>query len=646
MASIIRCKACGAPLEFAQGEKVCICKYCQSVNTLAIPENGQLYNRANELRNLCEFDRAIQIYEQMIEQDPQDAESYFGLALCKYGIEYVQDPSSGKRIPTCRRLQMIPMAQDEDFKKALQYADDEIRRVYQGECAKIDKILSRARILASSGEKFDVFISYKETDDFGNRTEASVIAQDLYERLTRQGYRVFFARKTLESMAGVEYEPVIYSALHSAKVMLLLGTNPDQFQAVWVRNEWSRYLARMNGDPSCRLIPLYKGMKPEELPNEVKSFQAIDMEHIGFEQDVTDAVARLVKRRGSSGGGQGVTMENIRHLGFLELEKKDFNKARELFEQALLHAPEDWQSYLGRMLCTYRAKNMEEILKDVPPTDYRGNGDYKMMRRFANQEQQEQMKQWEQRTEAALRKWNQQLENEKRKKEDLARKKLLHSDELCQEGEQKLANGNFQEAKACFEEALKYNSRNYRAYLGKYLYANCYRSMEDMMSRDHIRLPDERGDFYRAMEVAEPEQRKELERCLEQIKEELKQIEREDVISSWMRVLLVPLIFVPFYWLSLQPENVDILSRYANSSLILSILLVFVWWFLGPIFVVIFSGSAKYEKKRYFIREDGKISKTKKKRKELPGGELRTFLHMVISIALLILCYIWYSRAF
>ena len=170
MASIIRCKACGAPLEFAQGEKVCICKYCQSVNTLAIPENGQLYNQANELRNLCEFDRAIQIYEQMIEQDPQDAESYFGLVLCKYGIEYVQDPSSGKRIPTCRRLQMIPMAQDEDFKKALQYADDEIRRVYQGECAKIDKILSRARILASSGEKFDVFISYKETDDFGNRT--------------------------------------------------------------------------------------------------------------------------------------------------------------------------------------------------------------------------------------------------------------------------------------------------------------------------------------------------------------------------------------------------------------------------------------------------------------------------------------------
>ena len=369
MASIIRCKACGAPLEFAQGQKVCTCKYCQSVNTLAIPENSQLYNRANELRNLCEFDRAIQIYEQMIEQDPQDAESYFGLVLCKYGIEYVQDPSSGKRIPTCRRLQMIPMAQDEDFKKALQYADDEIRRVYQGECAKIDKILSRARILASSGEKFDVFISYKETDDFGNRTEASVIAQDLYERLTRQGYRVFFARKTLESMAGVEYEPVIYSALHSAKVMLLLGTNPDQFQAVWVKNEWSRYLARMNGDPSCRLIPLYKGMKPEELPNEVKSFQAIDMEHIGFEQDVTDAVARLVKRRGSSGGGQNVTMENIRHLGYLELEKKDFNKARELFGQALLHEPEDWQSHMGRVLCAYRARNMEENLNTVPPTD-------------------------------------------------------------------------------------------------------------------------------------------------------------------------------------------------------------------------------------------------------------------------------------
>ena len=34
MPAVIRCKACGAPLEFAPGEKVCICKYCQSPNTL------------------------------------------------------------------------------------------------------------------------------------------------------------------------------------------------------------------------------------------------------------------------------------------------------------------------------------------------------------------------------------------------------------------------------------------------------------------------------------------------------------------------------------------------------------------------------------------------------------------------------------
>ena len=630
MASIIRCKACGAPLEFAQGEKVCTCKYCQSVNTLAIPENGQLYNRANELRNLCEFDRAIQLYEQMIEQDPQDAESYFGLALCKYGIEYVQDPSSGKRIPTCRRLQMIPIAQDEDFKKALQYADDEIRRVYQGECAKIDKILSRARILASSGEKFDVFISYKETDDFGNRTEASVIAQDLYERLTRQGYRVFFARKTLESMAGVEYEPVIYSALHSAKVMLLLGTNPDQFQAVWVKNEWSRYLARMNGDPTCRLIPLYKDMKPEELPREVKSFQAIDMNHIGFEQDITDAVSRLVKRRGSSGGGQGVTMENIRHLGFLELEKKDFNKARELFGQALLHEPEDWQSHMGRVLCAYRAKNMEEILNTVPPIDYRENGDYQMMKRFAPQEQLAQAKQWEQQTEAAL---------------------VWYSDGLCKKGEDELKAGHFREAKDYFAEALKNNPGNYRGYLGKYLVSNGYYSLKDMIEQKSIhfiQLSDEvaGADFYQAMELAEPEKRKELEDCLEQIKERRKQSEKKYVRSSWMRVILIPLIFAFSYWISTRPmvikAGIEALVRQEAKSetlLMLSLLGIGIWWLLGPLFAVVFSGSAQYDRQHKDLGEDGKVIRTKKERRKLQGWKLRSFLHIVISAALVIVCY-------
>lgn len=182
-----------------------------------------------------------------------------------------------------------------------------------------------------------------------------------------------------------ELVPKVYAALHiiiwAALMMLLLGTSPEQFEAVWVKNEWSRYLERMNADPSCRLVPLYKNMRPEELPSQIKGFQAVSMERIGFEQEVTDIVGRLAGKKQNVEAA--VTLENIRKRGYPELEKGDYANANKLFEDALLHAPEDWESYLGKLLCRYKRKSMEEVLAITPPVDFRSEGDYRMLRRFA-----------------------------------------------------------------------------------------------------------------------------------------------------------------------------------------------------------------------------------------------------------------------
>ncbi len=43
-----------------------------------------------------------------------------------------------------------------------------------------------------------VSICYKETDDCGERTEDSVLAQDIYDALTGKGRNVFFSRISLE----------------------------------------------------------------------------------------------------------------------------------------------------------------------------------------------------------------------------------------------------------------------------------------------------------------------------------------------------------------------------------------------------------------------------------------------------------------
>lgn len=45
---------------------------------------------------------------------------------------------------------------------------------------------------------YEVFISYKCSDEQGNRTPDFAIAQELYVALTNMGYNTFFSSNTLE----------------------------------------------------------------------------------------------------------------------------------------------------------------------------------------------------------------------------------------------------------------------------------------------------------------------------------------------------------------------------------------------------------------------------------------------------------------
>ena len=80
---------------------------------------------------------------------------------------------------------------------------------------------------------------------------------------------MFFARITLEDKAGSQYEPYIFATLNSAKVMVAVGTKPEHFNTVWVKNEWSRYLALMKKDRKMLLIPCYRDMDPYDLPEQL-----------------------------------------------------------------------------------------------------------------------------------------------------------------------------------------------------------------------------------------------------------------------------------------------------------------------------------------------------------------------------------------
>lgn len=155
--------------------------------------------------------------------------------LCRYGIEYVEDPVSHKRVPTVNRAQFTSIFDDDNYKSAIKYADGYQKSIYEEEAKAINEIQKGILAISQKEEPFDVFICYKETDNSGRRTRDSVIANDLYHQLTKEGFKVFFSRITLEDKLGTAYEPYIFAALNSAKVMVVIGTKAEYFNAVWVK---------------------------------------------------------------------------------------------------------------------------------------------------------------------------------------------------------------------------------------------------------------------------------------------------------------------------------------------------------------------------------------------------------------------------
>ncbi|MBR5109334.1 MAG: hypothetical protein IK099_03990 [Clostridia bacterium] len=138
-----------------------------------------------------------------MDQDDTDAEAHWGAVLSRYGIEYVEDPVTHERIPTCHRVQLSSILSDVDYLTALENAPDTASRdLYEQEARRIAEIQKGILSIPSQEKPYDVFICYKETDDSGKRTKDSTLAQEIYYQLTNEGYKVFFSRITLEDKLG------------------------------------------------------------------------------------------------------------------------------------------------------------------------------------------------------------------------------------------------------------------------------------------------------------------------------------------------------------------------------------------------------------------------------------------------------------
>lgn len=401
--AIFKCKMCGGDLNVTDGASVCTCAYCGTKQTL--PKLGDekrvaMFERANYFWRNNEFDKAMGIYEMVLATDDTDAEAYWSIVLCRYGIEYVEDPKSHKRIPTVNRFQTKSILRDEDYLNAIRCANGYQRDIFETEAAQIDTIQKNISTISKEEKPYDVFICYKETDGTGARTHDSVYAQKIYDALSHEGLRVFFSRITLEDKIGTAYEPYIYAALHSAKVMLVVSLSAENMNAPWVKNEWDRYLSIAKQDSTKALIPCYKDMSPYDMPEEFTYLQAQDMGKIGFLQDLVRGVKKVLAASAPALQTQeravqtaGEKAKPLLERAYIFLEDGNWKKANQYAEKVLDLEPKNTDAYLCKFLAAGEYLSFDRLqaetseLNKVVPLD----ADFFNAVEFANEKQKAQL---------------------------------------------------------------------------------------------------------------------------------------------------------------------------------------------------------------------------------------------------------------
>ena len=287
---------CGGTYVNKKGKWVC--------DSCGRPMPQILDSRENQLLAVAEgkfaqekFIEAEELYGDIVKSFPSCYPAYWGLTLAKHGIKYVDDLRTGKKVATCWAPEISSIQDDKNYKKVLEIAPTAERGYYEAQGEKIESIRKEWQEKAKKIKPYDVFICFKDTDDeTKGRTEDSIELSDLYNNLTRDKYNVFFSRYSLEGITAENYEPYIFQALSTAKVMIVYGSKEEYFESTWMKNEWTRFLHKIADGQKQKnsLLPVVKGCSPSVLPPRLRSLQVLDAGKNTFYSDLTRYIDKVL----------------------------------------------------------------------------------------------------------------------------------------------------------------------------------------------------------------------------------------------------------------------------------------------------------------------------------------------------------------
>lgn len=357
----IYCPACGGKLRYMDSSHS-VCPYCGNEYVFA-PGNGDALEmalaRADALRMQNDFEGAATEYRLITEKSPRCADAWWGLTLSLYGVEYVEDPYTDRRIPVCHRCVKAEITECDSYKNAMRTAPADRATEYAKRAEAISALQKSIKEKLKDEKPCDVFLCYRSEDDSGAPTRERQIGRKIYDELTSRGISTFYADISLRGRLGEEYEPLIYNALYTCRFFILIVCSEENMESAWVKNEWERFRDRMYEERlSDCCFAVFENMSPSALPSFLRT-QGINLSRYpagGYETEIADGISvRLKKGRNSKApitvfpDGEEYDRDTGKFIqkGNRALKKGDYVTAAAAFSQAIEADPDNADAWFG-----------------------------------------------------------------------------------------------------------------------------------------------------------------------------------------------------------------------------------------------------------------------------------------------------------
>lgn len=142
--------------------------------------------------------------------------------------------------------------------------------------------------IASFYENAEVVIAYIESDEFGRRSKDSVVAQDIYNKLSVANINTFYQRISASDLSDDDFDKAYNIAQNSAKVIILLAGSKENFEKIILENS-----GLFSGK---KVLPVYFDINAYDLPRELSAYQALNYNNVGSVTDLSKNILTILGR--------------------------------------------------------------------------------------------------------------------------------------------------------------------------------------------------------------------------------------------------------------------------------------------------------------------------------------------------------------